>query len=149
MPAYTACVSREGSSQSANTGRKANVSPHATRSKSRPNEVSVTPAASAATTTATAAATVPVSPVEGYITERRLTEILKQELGTTIREQVSSQLSIIKEQMTSFHDSFTYFNAQFEEMKKHIEEKDSIIEQLKTDNAQLHSTCWRTILSIG
>lgn len=105
-PASTACLARQGTaSQVVINEKKTKVSPatsHVTRSKTRSNSTELPDLPASASGDA--------APAESYITESRLTEILKRELGSTIRVQVSGQLSMIQDQITSFHDSFTYFN---------------------------------------
>ncbi|CAG5008654.1 unnamed protein product [Parnassius apollo] len=59
------------------------------------------------------------------IIEEEITDALK----LVIQVQVSEQLEIIKQQITTFHESMTFFNEKFEEMKRNLAEKSIIIKK--------------------
>ncbi|KAJ8724819.1 hypothetical protein PYW07_017444 [Mythimna separata] len=77
------------------------------------------------------------------VTEDSLRHIIKQELGTTIKETikelVADQLSSINERLDCFHNSLQFFNQKFEEIKSQLVERDSIIANLQADNERLKS----------
>lgn len=81
---------------------------------------------------------------EEVLTVKNLREIIKEELSvalkTVISQQVTQQLKSIKIQMTSFQDSMNFYNEQFEDLKKRLEEKCSIISRLESDNDKLKSS---------
>lgn len=74
------------------------------------------------------------------LTERKLRDIIQQELALTIQNLVSAQLKTITDQITGFCDSINFINAQYEEMKVKLEEKSNLVDQLKSENEHLKST---------
>ncbi|CAG9560869.1 unnamed protein product [Danaus chrysippus] len=80
------------------------------------------------------------SGMQNYITEEGFRYILKQELTATIKDLVSAQLNNINEQIAEFCESLSFINKQYEEIKNIIDEKTTIIEQLKKDNDHLKDT---------
>lgn len=70
-----------------------------------------------------------------------IVDIIKKEvtaaMKSSIKELVSQQLVDIKEYVSGFQDSLSFFNAKYEEMKKELEEKSNIIQRLQTDNEKL------------
>lgn len=82
----------------------------------------------------------PEATSERYITVETLRDVLKQELANTIKTLVSTQLNNINDQIAGFCDSLTFINVQYEELKNLLQEKTTIIDQLKKDNEILKST---------
>ncbi|CAH2096667.1 unnamed protein product [Euphydryas editha] len=76
----------------------------------------------------------------GPVTESRLREIIKEEISVSINALVTSKLNAINEQMTSFVDSLSFINVQYEEIKTMMEEKTATIDQLRKDNEHLKSS---------
>ncbi|CAG4966850.1 unnamed protein product [Colias eurytheme] len=81
---------------------------------------------------------------DSFVTEERLRDILQQELSSaltvTIKRLVTSELNNLLEKITGFQDTITFLNQQFEVLKSSLEEKTSVIENLKKDNDILKST---------
>ncbi|KAI5630975.1 hypothetical protein NE865_16313 [Phthorimaea operculella] len=77
---------------------------------------------------------------DGFVTEKRLRDILRQEVSQIISHQVTEKLRHITEQMTSYQETFEFFNSQYEDLKKSLEEKDVIIKQLQLDNEVLQGS---------
>ncbi|KAL4705135.1 hypothetical protein ACJJTC_018706 [Scirpophaga incertulas] len=79
--------------------------------------------------------------VIGDIAEERLRSIVRQELAevmkSTMKRLVREELSNITGQLSSFHDSLTYFNDCFENLKKDNEKSNTIIKKLEFDNNEL------------
>ncbi|KAL4711648.1 hypothetical protein ACJJTC_011356 [Scirpophaga incertulas] len=77
------------------------------------------------------------------VSEERLQSIIALEvssiLKSTIKEQVTTELKNIREQIYSFQDSMAFFNKQFEEIRTALSEKDSLITDLKAENERLKS----------
>ncbi|CAG9564514.1 unnamed protein product [Danaus chrysippus] len=70
-----------------------------------------------------------------------IADIIKKEvtaaMKSSITELVSQQLVDIKEYVSGFQDSLSFFNAKYEEMKKELEEKSNMIRKLQVDNEKL------------
>ncbi|CAG4930306.1 unnamed protein product [Parnassius apollo] len=81
---------------------------------------------------------------ETMLNIKNLRKIIKEEitaaLKSAIQVQVSEQLEIIKQQITTFHESMTFFNEKFEEMKRNLAEKSIIIKNLEVDNEKLKAS---------
>ncbi|XP_041972076.1 uncharacterized protein LOC121728046 [Aricia agestis] len=79
-----------------------------------------------------------------YVTEDRLRDILRQEIGkslqSTIKDLVSKELTNISQQLTTFQDSLTFFNEYYESFKKDLEDKTVVIKTLQSENDKLKST---------
>lgn len=78
-----------------------------------------------------------ISESDKYVTEGRLRDIFRQEMSQVIKQQVTEQLKDIKEQMMNYHESFEFFNKQYEEFKTSLEEKSIVIRHLQSDNLNL------------
>ncbi|CAG9795613.1 unnamed protein product [Diatraea saccharalis] len=76
-------------------------------------------------------------PMDGFVTEGRLRDILRQEICRVINQQVTEQLKGIKDQMTTYNDSLEFLNKQYEEFRKILEEKNLAIKNLEKQNQTL------------
>lgn len=72
-----------------------------------------------------------------YVTEGHLRIIIKQEITKTIKQLVSEHLSNISQQIADFHESLTFFNKQYEELKQMVSERDDTISDLVSKNNNL------------
>ncbi|CAG9137990.1 unnamed protein product [Plutella xylostella] len=79
-----------------------------------------------------------------FVTESNLRAILKQEITaaikSSIKELVMAELQNINQQIGSFHESMTFFNQHFEDLKANLEEKSTHIKVLQEENLNLKST---------
>lgn len=83
----------------------------------------------------------PLSDSEGMsLSESRLREILQHELKSTIKMYVSEELKHINTQLYDFKESLTFFNQQYEDLKKNLDEKCATIHRLETENVTLASS---------
>ncbi|CAB3239041.1 unnamed protein product [Arctia plantaginis] len=81
--------------------------------------------------------TVPCTESEDqYITESKLRDIVKQEFSICLRS-VTNELHNINNQIVMFQESVAFYNNCYEDMKKNLEAKDAIIDQLQADNKRL------------
>ncbi|KAH9629277.1 hypothetical protein HF086_008359 [Spodoptera exigua] len=78
---------------------------------------------------------------ERCFNEDTLRDIIKEELAAAVKSSfkdlLTDQLKNIQGEISAFKVSFGFFNEQFEEFKKRFEEKDAIINQLRSDNTKL------------
>lgn len=78
------------------------------------------------------------------VSETRLREILQEEVSAVVRKTikafVDSELAAMKEQLSEFGKSISFFNTQFEEIKATVAEKNVIIKDLVRDNQNLLAT---------
>ncbi|CAG9786701.1 unnamed protein product [Diatraea saccharalis] len=78
------------------------------------------------------------------VSEERLRVIIRQELTeilkTNLKALVKEELSNIAQQLSGFHDSLTYFNGSFEDIKRDIEKITLTVKSLETDNIKLYAT---------
>ncbi|KAG6439058.1 hypothetical protein O3G_MSEX000449, partial [Manduca sexta] len=81
-----------------------------------------------------------VTESDGYVTEARLREILKQELKVSIKELVTNELKHIVGQIHDFREAMNYFNQHYEDIKASLTQSNTIIADLQKDNENLKST---------
>lgn len=71
------------------------------------------------------------------ITRRELRDIVKQEIETALKVLVSDEFRKINESITSFQQSLSFFNEQYEAMRSTLEDRSAKILQLEKDNRTL------------
>ncbi|XP_026742197.1 uncharacterized protein LOC113504220 [Trichoplusia ni] len=78
---------------------------------------------------------------ESCLNEDTLREIIKDELAAALKSSfkdlLTDQLKNIQEEISEFKVSFGFFNEKFEDFRKRSDEKDAIIDQLRSDNTKL------------
>ncbi|CAB3250075.1 unnamed protein product [Arctia plantaginis] len=77
---------------------------------------------------------------EAKLTLDNIRDVIKQEMMSIVKLKVTEELNVIKQHLSSCHDSITFMNAKFEELKACIEEKSSTISKLQSDNEILRTT---------
>lgn len=81
---------------------------------------------------------------ERCFNEDTLRGIIKEELAAAVKSSfkdlLTDQLKNIQGEISAFKVSFGFFNEQFEEFKKRFDEKDTIINQLRSDNTNLQQS---------
>ncbi|CAB3243917.1 unnamed protein product [Arctia plantaginis] len=75
------------------------------------------------------------------ITGRALREIVRQEIESAIGVLVTEQFKKINDLVTSFQQSLTFFNEQYENMKAILEDRSTKILQLEKENSTLTPVC--------
>ena len=84
--------------------------------------------------------TIPTDEKELQLTESRLREIIKHELTAIIKCSITEELRNIYTQISEFKDSMIFYNQQYEDLKKCVDEKCHIIDHLQSENTVLQST---------
>lgn len=81
---------------------------------------------------------------DDYVTETKLRSILQQELKgalkSTMGELVAAEIKNMSEQIRELKDSMAFFNTRYEDLKSILEERNTLVEILKSDNDKLKST---------
>lgn len=72
-----------------------------------------------------------------YVTEDKLRSIIKQEITSIIKQLVSENLSNISQQISGFHESLSFFNKQYDELVKTVNERNEAINCLISRNETL------------
>lgn len=87
------------------------------------------------------------------LTIRDLRSIIREELQSILKaeidKQVTQQLQSIRKQITEFQESITFYNEQFEDLKRDLVDKSRIIKNLVADNEHLKATVSNLTSSLG
>ncbi|CAG4958979.1 unnamed protein product [Parnassius apollo] len=77
-----------------------------------------------------------------YITETKLRSILQQELARalrlTIRQLVTAEIKNMSGEIKELRESLTFFNRQYEDLKLALDERNTLVDNLRRDNDKLN-----------